>query len=85
MTYSDLILWIEQQFPGADYNVQVSTINKRHGVGKVTRWDCFVWPKNRTLYVDGYTADQVKAALEARLEAPKIIDLSRVDPEKVSA
>ncbi len=85
MTYADLIAWIESHFPAADYDVQVSTLRKR-GVGrKETRWTAYVWTNTRTHQVQGYTAEQLRAALEAQLEAPRLVDLDLVNPEKVSA
>lgn len=84
MKYSDLILWIERHFPGADYNVTVGTIQKR-ATGKETRWEAYVWTKQRTYNVQGHNADQVKAQLEARLEAPRVQRLDLVDADKVSA
>jgi hypothetical protein len=84
LTYSDLIVWIEAQFPGADYNVSVS-VERKGSIGmKRAIWTAFVWPPHRTIRVDGQNAEQVRYMLEAELPHDAV-HLERIDPEKVSA
>jgi hypothetical protein len=84
LTYAKLIAWIEAHFPDADYHVSVSSSLKRPTCQKRMDWVALVWPPNRTLNVQGLSAEHLRIQLEAYLEPPARLRFDLVDPENVS-
>lgn len=84
MTYSELVAWIEETFPDADYSVDVSTLQKV-AVGRRITWEAYVWSCGLTYHAHGASsAEQIKAILEASANRGARIRLDQIDAEKLS-
>jgi hypothetical protein len=82
MNFATLVAWIEQTFPGADYEV-AATVLKKKLQGRVPTWSVWVWTQHRTIRVEAQTCDQAKDLLEQRLGAPARINLEAFNADQV--